>query len=121
MAKEATFVAAHNNLRLVVEPRQKVLVGTEMVWKGGKTIEFKDGVYKTSDPAELKFLREHRLTVAGRLTEVTKSTSVEDAKEAHEPPVEPPLSGEEEGAEGPVVKKKTKRTSKKTSAKKSKK
>lgn len=56
-ARQATFASRYRNHRLVVEP-------TDYEWKGnrivgetkGHTIEFEDGLYRTSDPEEIAFL-----------------------------------------------------------------
>lgn len=58
--KKVTFHSEASNYRKVVKPMRRKQVGesSEIEVVGGETIEFYDGVYSTSDPDEIAFLRE---------------------------------------------------------------
>jgi len=60
MAKEtAKYIAKYLNLRLIDKASYTKEVEGRVVTVPGKTIEFSQGMYETSDPDEIKFLESH--------------------------------------------------------------
>lgn len=59
-AEEVTFHSEASNYRIVQDRMRRRQIGEsgEVEVVGGKTIQFYDGVYTTSDPEEIKYLRE---------------------------------------------------------------
>ena len=60
------FTRKYRNMRVVVEPRSTVVIEGVPIIKGlnnkfplGLAVEFKDGLYKTNDPAIIKALKAH--------------------------------------------------------------
>lgn len=59
--QEVVFQSKASNYRLVMVPQRRRQIGesNESEIVGGKAIQFYDGVYKTSDPEEIDFLRNY--------------------------------------------------------------
>ncbi len=57
--KEETFISKYHELRLVNQSSYTKEVGGRVVTVPGTSIQFHEGVYRTSDPDEIAFLESH--------------------------------------------------------------
>lgn len=59
--EEVAFHSKASNYRVIMEPQRRRQIGetNESEIVGGKAIQFYDGVYRTSDPEEIDFLRNY--------------------------------------------------------------
>lgn len=67
----------YRSLKLVMEPGYSKEVGGRVLAVAGKSVRFADGVYETTDPAEIEFLRGHDNNVANS-TKARKSPLFEE-------------------------------------------
>lgn len=81
--KEVTFVAPSGNLRLVLEPRRRIIhEGGIAEVTDGKHVEFTNGRFSTNDSDLIKALRNHPLKDAGS---GVSGNFVEEGKEPGRP------------------------------------
>lgn len=66
------FASRYNTLTLTMSPPRKEYRGNERVFIPGRVIKFENGVYRTNDPEEIEFLRNHRWYGSSKLIEVTE-------------------------------------------------
>lgn len=59
-AKKAIFISRYRELRLVVKSAYSNQVDGRIVTYPGKSIQFRDGVFETENPEEIKFLEGHK-------------------------------------------------------------
>lgn len=57
--QEAVFISKYNELRLVNQSSYTKEVNGRVVTVQGTSVQFRDGVYRTSDPDEIAFLESH--------------------------------------------------------------
>lgn len=57
--REVVYISKYNELRLVNQSSYTKEVGGRVITVPGTSIQFHDGVYKTSDPDEITFLDNH--------------------------------------------------------------
>ena len=58
--EEVIFHSKYGNLKLTMKPPTREGVGIHSRIVPGRLIQFEDGIYKTSDPEEIQFIRKHR-------------------------------------------------------------
>ena len=55
------FISTYKDLTLVVKPGDRTYINHRLVIEKGRRIKFAHGEYRTEDPGEIKFIKEHRL------------------------------------------------------------
>lgn len=73
-SKAVRFISKYNELRLVREPAYTETVNGRAVPHAGTSIQFHDGVFESSDAAEVAFLRDHA-NLGSAFVEVEDKTS----------------------------------------------
>lgn len=118
--KEQTYISKYRELRLVNKSSYTKEVAGRVITTPGTAIEFHDGAFKTSDPAEIEFLDNHPncgntfIKVAGkdrkkatdeviaeRYKDLEKKEAELKAKEEALEKKEMAIKGQEEGADKP--------------------
>lgn len=57
---EVVYIAKYHELKLVMNPSYIKEVGGRVITVAGRSIQFHEGVYRTSDPEEIEFLDTHK-------------------------------------------------------------
>lgn len=58
--KEAVYIAKYHELKLVMNPAYIKEVAGRVITVAGRSIQFHEGIYRTSDPEEIEFLDNHK-------------------------------------------------------------
>lgn len=59
-SSEVVYIAKYHELKLVMNPAYIKEVGGRVITVAGRSIQFHEGVYRTSDPEEIEFLDTHK-------------------------------------------------------------
>ena len=92
MQQPVQFISKYTELRIVLEPRYRRIVGNHSELSGGKAVQFREGRFSTSDEEVLSALRA-KGSYGIDFAEVKDAAQIEDNVDqpAPEAPEEPPV------------------------------
>jgi len=78
------FITRHDNLTIVVKSRRKRIIDDEIIYTDGESIQFKNGIFKTTDPATAEYLRKNDMRKRNVYQEVVTKVGPDLAKQVQE-------------------------------------